>query len=245
MSMISTIRVGRTKYNKGKCAYPGYTHIIVTASRSGIFKELSPYYLKNEKDQIFENWYQFSKIYNTVPRINVPFSRFNRNNIIWKWGSETHVINGNPTDEYWAWRESGMSSKSAIRYPVGYHNRTKCVGSYKDLGEEVVEGPFDYIETRKELYVPEYIRLIQDKTCFKILQQKYIDGEKILICDVDGPVQDSMDYYKEKYNVSDDWIDQDTITVNKENMEILLNDPKHPFGHGYCLALAILELNIL
>jgi hypothetical protein len=40
---------------------------------------------------------------------------------------------------------------------------------------------------------------------------------------------------------SNNFIENDTILVTKPNMEIMLNDPEHPFGHGYCLALALLN----
>ena len=44
------------------------------------------------------------------------------------------------------------------------------------------------------------------------------DGKKLLLIEIDGPRQDSMDYYKQKYGVPDQWIDQNSIEVNKENM---------------------------
>jgi hypothetical protein len=49
-------------------------------------------------------------------------------------------------------------------------------------------------------------------------------------------------FYKETYNVGDDFIESDTILVNEDNMRIMLNDPKHPYGHGYCLVSLWLEL---
>ncbi|AEX61932.1 hypothetical protein c7_R1070 [Megavirus courdo7] len=29
------------------------------------------------------------------------------------------------------------------------------------------------------------------------------------------------------------------MLVTDENLAIMLHDPKHPFGHGYCLAMAL------
>jgi len=40
----------------------------------------------------------------------------------------------------------------------------------------------------------------------------------------------------------DDFIVNFTIEVNHENMQILINDTKYPFGHGYCLAMELLGI---
>ena len=31
------------------------------------------------------------------------------------------------------------------------------------------------------------------------------------------------------------------MLITPENLNIMLNDPKHPYGHGYCLAKALLQ----
>jgi hypothetical protein len=62
----------------------------------------------------------------------------------------------------------------------------------------------------------------------------------LLIVEWDGPHQESMEYYKEKYNVTDDFIVDSTMNATTENIDLMLNDEKHPFGHGYCLASALL-----
>lgn len=49
---------------------------------------------------------------------------------------------------------------------------------------------------------------------------------------MDGPHQESLEYYREEYGVGDDFIEHNSIEVNLENMKLMLNDPKHPFGHG-------------
>jgi hypothetical protein len=59
---------------------------------------------------------------------------------------------------------------------------------------------------------------------------------------------ESLDYYIDKYNVNDDFIVSDgtpgTVSCNAENMNILLNDNLHPFGHGYCLGMSLLNITI-
>jgi len=59
------------------------------------------------------------------------------------------------------------------------------------------------------------------------------------------PHQESMDYYKQTYNVSDDFIENGTMLATEENLMLMMVDPKHPFGHGYCLAMALLDLEHL
>jgi len=97
------------------------------------------------------------------------------------------------------------------------------------------------ITARKKVYVKEYCRLIRQQPKFKELQEKIKKGENLLIIEVDGPNEQSMQYYKDKYGVEDDFIINSTMLATENNMKIMLNDPKHPFGHGYCLALALLD----
>jgi hypothetical protein len=52
-----------------------------------------------------------------------------------------------------------------------------------------------------------------------------------------------MDYYKNMYKVEDNFIENDTMLVNDRNIDIMLNDDKHAFGHGYCLAMALLNMD--
>ena len=43
---------------------------------------------------------------------------------------------------------------------------------------------------------------------------------------------------------SNNFIKYKTMLATKENLDIMLNDTKYPFGHGYCLAAALLDLNM-
>lgn len=83
-----------------------------------------------------------------------------------------------------------------------------------------------------------------DLTPFYLLKNMLNQGINLLIIDVDGPHQESIPYYIKNYNVNEDFIEKDSVQVNKENMKILLNDGKHPFGHGYCLAMALLGITL-
>lgn len=75
------------------------------------------------------------------------------------------------------------------------------------------------------------------------MKNKLENGENLLICEVDGPHQESLEYYREKYKVQESFIENNSIEVTFENMKIMLEHTKHSFGHGYCLALALLEMD--
>lgn len=87
------------------------------------------------------------------------------------------------------------------------------------------------IEARKEIYLPIYKELVKKQPKFEKLVKLLKKGTNLLIIEVDGPHEESLDYYKEKYGVEDDFIENNTILATKENMDIMLNDPKHSFGH--------------
>jgi len=242
------LRVGRCLYDsKGQISYPsfdGFTSIIVMMRSHSKFASLSPYYLKNEKGQLMENIWQFSKLYEIVPKTTQRFSRWNQR-IIWDHPREVHFKkeNGNPdegeiTNDYWKWREKGMNAPEAIRYPVGYHHRHKCLCA---LADDDLSTPLDYVESRKKIYLPVYKKMVTKTKQFKELYNRlHLNHENLLIIEVDGPHQESLPYYKEKYGVLDDFIEEHTILATEENLNVMLNDDKHPFGHGYCLALALI-----
>ena len=154
------------------------------------------------------------------------------------------------------WRNKGMNCKDAIRYPVGWNKkaRASCIGSLPDrvlekakisnLGIEMKDIKLlNYIESRKEIYLPIYCRLVKQQKQYHELKEMLESGINLLIIEVDTAIQSSLPYYKEKYGVDDDFIENDTMLVNVENLKIMLNDTKHPFGHGYCISAALLGID--
>lgn len=238
------IRVGRSIYNKqGKRIDPsfdGFTSIIVLMKSHSIWGELGPYHLKDNQGRIFENIWQGSKVYQKVPATIQRYSRFD-NKIIWNHPAETHIDqNGNLTQTYWNWREKLMNCQYHIRYPVGFHHRHQClyaIANENDLTK------LDYIEARKKIYLKSYCDLVKKQPKFLELKNRLVNGENLLIIEVDGPHQESLDYYQAEYGVDNDFIENSTMLATDENLMIMLNDPKHPFGHGYCLAIALLDLD--
>lgn len=232
--MSGEVRVGRIVGQKYP-SYPGFTPIVVM-TKSSPYGDLSPYVLKDEHGRIMENIWQFSKTYERVPQSTQRYSRWDPT-VIWNWPAEEHVTNNSPNDNYWRWRLAGMYNPYPVRYPVGYEARHKCLCAISDQGETL-----NYAEARKKIYLPIYVRLVKQQPRFWALKERLQKGENLLIIEVDGPHQESLDYYKTTYGVGDDFIEQETIRVTPERMSIVLNDLKHPFGHGYCLGLALLDL---
>lgn len=252
-SVAGKIRVGRIIYHNGKPVHPsyeGYTPIVVL-TKSSPYGDLGPYVLKNDQGQIMENIWQFSKLYPWVPATKQVYSRWDPT-VIWDHPKEIHLeakvssdgLNDSPgedepNDTYRAWREKGMNAKEAIRYPVGPgSHRSKCICILMDDGRRL-----NLKEGRKQVYMKVYCELVKREQKFNKLQRRLEAGENLLIIEVDGPHQESLGYYRETYGVDENFIVDHTIDVNIYNMGIMLKDPRHSFGHGYCLAVALLGID--
>jgi len=252
------IRVGIKDRVNADEDFPDY-YKVVTLTKSTPYGDLSPYCLTVDitedqttfHDVLLENAWQFSKLYRSVPNSVQRHSRYDKT-VVWDHPSETHIASDHhtsdpkelatvePTDAYWAWRDKGFRTAEPIRYPVGFDHRHECVCSLWYDEEGAGYRSHSYIEARKNIYLPLYLQAVVDQPKFLKLKDMLLAGKNLLILEVDGPHQESLGYYQQKYGVPNDFISQHTVVANKRNMALLLNDPKHPFGHGYCLALALL-----
>lgn len=77
--------------------------------------------------------------------------------------------NGEPTEEYFNWACSGWGKIRADRYPMG--KGTKPEYSYWD-GKKL-----GYIEARKKIYIPLYIRAVVHTDSYKKLKNLYEQGD--------------------------------------------------------------------
>jgi hypothetical protein len=84
--------------------------------------------------------------------------------------------------------------------------------------------------------LPEYLYLARQQRQYNQLLKSLQKGQNLLIIEIDGPHQESLPYYQANYGVSSDFIQNDTMLATPGNLQIMLNDTKHAFGHGYCLA---------
>jgi hypothetical protein len=191
----------------------------------------------------------------SVPRSVQKYSRYD-SRIIWDHPAEVHAIQQSDgsyqlTPEYLKWRQKLQFNKDPVRYPVGFDKkfRGSCLFALKDHvenGELVIENRrLNYVEARKEIYCELYTRLVRKEEKFKELQERLRKGENLLIIEVDLCHQEDLEYYKEKYGVGDDFIVNNTMLVTKENLNIMLNDTKHPFGHGYIVSSLLMDINLL
>lgn len=89
-----------------------------------------------------------------------------------------HVdINGNPTEEYFKWAESGWSNSQAQRYPMGKGVKPKF--SYWD-GEAL-----SYTEARKKIYIPLYSKAVSVTEGFQKLAE-IAKQQDVWLWDFDG-----------------------------------------------------------
>jgi hypothetical protein len=222
------------------------------------YYELSPYYLRtdgNEKNTcksgvLFENYYQASKVYPFVSDIEVyshHSQKGNPNALWWKYiclnnkgkditfDDKTNSL----TNTYFHWRDSLWNCQKPIRYPVGITDRKNClfsVGFVKNDETGIIEEKrYNYLESRKNIYKDEYLRLIRKLKCYQKLLEKLLNGAKIMITEVDLP------HSSKKGNYSKTVDSNNIYTPSLESLEVLLNDPSEAFGHGLCLAYGLLE----
>jgi len=240
------IRVGKVAYVKGKRVDPKFPEFtpIVSLTKSTKYGDISPYCLATEDGRIMENIWQATKVYEWVPQSTQKRSRFDQT-VIWSHPAEQHALpDGNGgwsiTNEYMAWRNKLMFAPDPVRYPVGFAHRHKCLFA---IGSDPNER-LGYIESRKSIYVPLYDSLVRPTPTFDQLKARHQRGENLLIIEVDGPHSESLEYYQSTYGVGSDFIEGDTMLCTPSNLSIMLEDPKHPFGHGYCLAMSLQNLSV-
>lgn len=117
------IRVGRRIYNRdGSFTDPEFNNFLnipVVMKSHSSYSSLSPYYLKDEKGRIMENYFQFSKVFENVPASIQTFSRYS-SQVIWEHPAEKHIIydvNGNMqlTNEWWNWNLAHSDKNPGLR----------------------------------------------------------------------------------------------------------------------------------
>lgn len=156
---------------------------------------ISPNELKNKNGQIFENIWQFNKVYQQVPKTEQYFSRYDRR-ICWKHPAEVHLNQDNPnpnpnpslslTPEFYLWREKGLNCPFPVRYPAGLINRGKHLffyfAGFQPSATNFGDHRMTQSEAHKEL-VAEYLDIVKNHTVFHELKEKLANGINILIID--------------------------------------------------------------
>lgn len=194
--------------------------------------DLKPYYLKDNDGVIFENRWEFSKVYEKVYDITQKVN----GKVIWSHPKETHITNGEINDKYIKWREKGFKCEYAIKHPNGREHDNECLYTINSLCNRE---KLNYIDARKKFYLPEYCKLIKKQKSFKELKRRINRGENLLLLSDKGICPIDLGYYIGKYNVKKDLFYKNTIIVNKETVSIMLNDDKNTFSYDFCLAMAL------
>lgn len=86
-----------------------------------------------------------------------------------------------------------------------------------------------YIDSRKQVYVPEYYNLIKDNLVLIDLKNRLASGESFTVYDFDG--------------IRDNNGNPTSAEVNLELLQDKILDTRTPFGHGYVVATAIMDIN--
>jgi hypothetical protein len=171
---------------------------ILTVSISKTWSRgLSPFYLgpipcyDNQVSKNMENAWQYSKVYSH------------------------HLDNdGNPSPNYFAWRDTGWSSDRADRYPAG----KGAIPAYSYWNGEKLT----YVQARFKIYAPCYVKSVVQSEAFKQLQDLHKQQEDLWLWDFDG------------YNHR---------ASGKTSYKQVFDDPNRKAGHAFLLA-ALLEKEI-
>lgn len=251
------LRVGSTSYDRSKGLripqVEGFTTILVlteTFKGPNSFPELGPYSLRTPEGHLVENRYQFSKVYASTPAVEVPVSSRKGSPVAWSYpATEFTDDEGHILPAYWEWRRKGMTSQLPVRAPVGWSRLGKClyaVDGLYSVPDYVSEFPpeqrLTYLQSRSVIYEKQYRRAAKRHPRFRELVERLEGGESLLIAEVDGPRPEAAAYYLRTYHID---TSLGHVEVTPETLDVFLNDPLKPYGHGYCLSRMLLEATAL
>lgn len=119
------------------------------------------------------------------------------------------------TSEWWR-----QQQEPHRRYP-GSKGKT-VLGAKR--GFDDVDGPslLNYVDCRKQVYVPEYSSLIRDREMLQFYKDQLDQGRDITIFDFDGPRTPEGEV--------------SCVKLSEDLLIEKINDISRPFGHGYVIA---------
>ena len=130
------------------------------------------------------------------------------------------TFEGIPHERSKAWW--AKQTKGRRRYPAGKGKKV-LFSDYNGTKR-------DYIESRKEIYVPEYNRLMITTESFAKYSKMVKDGEDVVVMDFDGP----------RTNTGEVCCEEVSLKLLKEK----INDVRFPFGHGFVVAAALMGIPV-
>lgn len=114
---------------------------------------------------------------------------------------------GNANMKYWQWAQEGWDNPKAVRYPMGRGAKPLySLWQGKKLG---------YIEARKQIYAPLYIKAVRETQGYQTLKELYETQETLIFRDFDG------------------W-NQGTMSLTE-----VLNNPSKKMGHAFVLKMLL------
>lgn len=244
--MIATQRIKST--NDKPVSVDGYEAINVLKWSGSKWKVFCPYYLKTDGKEInenpggvlFENYYQGSKVYDKVYDIKVYASKWHHGQEKYLWFQYETTTSGGDTliDEemfdkplYERWRNALWACNKAVRYPNGI-SRKKNV-KFTLCERDGVETRMDYLTARRLIYFNEYVRLVRNLPEYQVLLDKIRSGKNLMLCEIDVPAVGRRGEHGRD-------CDGNFCEMNIEKIEKLMRDDSESFGHGLCLAHALL-----
>lgn len=169
----------------------------------------------------FENYWQSGKVYPQLGHTDA---------------------DGNPNEKWHRWRKELASRLrptkdgrgKGIRTPREVANlkrahKQKRIPCWKPAYSYHNGKKLDYVDSRKQIYVPTYLSLIRATTELRLLKERVQDGENIMILDFDGP--DPAQY-------------PNGLPVTVDTLRERLHDEERPFGHGYVVAAELAGVDI-
>lgn len=160
--------------------------VIDTTSNSGTWSSLSPFILPGPPAKNFENLWQFSKVY------------------------RRHLdSNGDPSEEWYHWRQDGFNNFKAVRYPMG----KGAIPEYSFWNGNKL----GYIEARKRIYAPEYAKNVRDTESYWELLRLHRSGQDIVLLDYDA-----YDHQSFRMTLKD-----------------VINYPRRKMGHAFVLIMML------
>lgn len=127
-----------------------------------------------------------------------------------------HVKDGQVTKEWEKFCDKQFKMEKGKRRPFA-----KALG-YGAPDFAIYNGKkYDYITSRKEIYVPIYAELVKNTDAIKEMKKMLESGENIMILDGDGPPKS---LYPEG------------LEMTQKVWDGMIKNPQFPFGHGYVVA---------
>ena len=136
----------------------------------------------------------------------------------WQSGKRYPDIPAKTITDWWK-----KQTKGKRRFPDG-KNKKVLYAKFPHINDNL-----GYIDSRKQVYVPEYYELIKDNAVLIDLKNRLNSGESFTVYDFDG--------------IRDNNGNPTSAEVNLELLQDKILDTRTPFGHGYVVAAAILDIN--